>query len=144
MTLFTDKLILDANILFSFFKKDSVRQGIIEELLNKGVELISPKFIIDELLKNKDKIIKFSDISSENFSFLLSSLKSEVILIPESEFEDFLSKANKLSPHSKDNPYFALSLSLDNSPIWSDELAFKNQSKIKILSTEELLDVFSK
>ena len=43
----------------------------------------------------------------------------------------------KISPHSKDVPYFALALAF-NAAIWSDEKAFKKQNKVKIFSTEEL------
>ena len=39
-----------------------------------------------------------------------------------------MQEARKLSPHYKDAPYFALALSI-NSPIWSNEKKFEEQSK---------------
>lgn len=134
-------LIIDANILFSFFKSDSVRRHLIEELLNNEFQLISPEFVLEELLSDKEKIKKFSNISESEFSFLFSVIEKIVILAPKREYFKFLSEANKISPHKKgikDDPYFALALSR-NYPIWSDENEFKNQSKIKIFSTKDLL-----
>jgi predicted nucleic acid-binding protein len=63
---------------------------------------------------------------------------------PEDEYKNFLAEARKISPHkdtTKDDPYFALSLSKNKCPIWSDETKFKdNQASIKILTTKELFE----
>lgn len=139
-----NELILDASILFSFFKEDSVRRKIIEELLNGDCKIISPVFAIKELLLDKEKILKYGGIDEHTFRELLSLLTDEIDFIPEKEYKSLMSKANKLSPHgenTKDDPYFALSLSRNKISIWSDEKAFKEQSEIKIFSTEELLEI---
>ena len=55
-------------------------------------------------------------------------------------------EANKISPHgeeTKDDPYFALALAF-NFPIWSDEGAFRKQSKVKVFTTAELLKLLEK
>ncbi|MBI2045523.1 hypothetical protein HYT23_05695 [Candidatus Pacearchaeota archaeon] len=135
-------LIVDANILFSFFKLESVRRYVMEELLNLDCELISPKFVFEELFKNKQKLMKFSQIDDSEFDFLYSLLEQEIKVAKESEYKEFLLEANKLSPHkedTKDDSYFALSLAFNKTPIWSDEKAFKQQSEIKVLSTKDLL-----
>ena len=136
-----DKLILDANILFSFFNPNSSRFKIVEALIKKGIILISPDFVLEELLNNKEKIKGFAKISEEKFNLAFSSLKDNIEIIPEEKYKSLLPESRELSPHdnTKDYPYFALSLSLNNCPIWSDELAFKKQSKVKIFSTKELL-----
>ena len=136
------KLVVDANILFSFFKKDSTRRRLVEELLNRGYKLISPYFIIHELRANKDKIIQLSEISLGEFELIIRLIENEIELIPEDKFKSFLSNTSKISPHNKDKPYFALALATDSS-IWSDETAFKKQSKVKVYSTSELLKEFS-
>jgi len=136
------KIIVDANILFSFFKKDSVRRQVFEELLSAEYELLSPHFVLVELRSDADRIMQFSGISKGEFEFALSILEEEIKLMPEEKYNKFLSKASEISPHTKDIPYFALSLSL-NCPIWSDEKAFKEQSKVKVFTTEELIKSFS-
>ncbi len=139
-----EKLIIDASILFSFFKSDSVRRKVIEELLDKECELISPSFVIEELSNNKDKILRYSKIDTSAFMFLFSLLNKHIKTFSEERYSQFLTQANKLSPHKediKDDPYFALSFALNKTPIWSDEPAFKEQSEIKIFSTLEFLKI---
>lgn len=134
-------LVVDACILFSFFKKDSDRRRIIEALSDLGCRLISPEFVFEELAKNKGRIKKFGKVNELAFSFLFSLLEREIEPFPEEAYKEFLSEANKISPHgrqiTKDDPYFALAL-VFNSQIWSDEEAFKQQSRIKVLNTKEL------
>lgn len=135
-----EMLVADANILFSFFRHDSSRRYLTEELLNRGCGLVSPDFVLKELLNDKQKVMRFADIDELEFSFLYSILTEEIKVFPESEYGKFLPEAHKISPHdsAKDDPYFALALS-KNIPLWSDEKAFKRQSKVKVYSTSELL-----
>ncbi|MCD6094066.1 MAG: hypothetical protein J7J51_04705 [Candidatus Omnitrophica bacterium] len=134
---------VDACILFSFFNRDSVRRKIIEELSNSGCKLISPEFAFVELISDKLKIMKYGKIDNLSFVFLLSLLERKIELFSKKVYAGFLAEANKISPHrgqTKDDPYFALAL-VFNSPIWSDESGFKQQSRVKVLSTKELLDL---
>ena len=130
-------MVIDANILFSFFKKESLRRELIERLPNYGCKLISPDYVIEELLEEKERVIKFSGVDETAFLFLVSLIQRKIETISKTDYEMFLNEAMKISPHSKDVPYFALALSF-NAAIWSDEKAFKKQDKVKIFSTEEL------
>ena len=87
MELLPENLIIDANILFSFFKSDSVRRHVIEELLNNDCKLVSPEFVLNELLSNKEKIIKFSGISEPDFEFAFSILEESIIPLPKEEYK---------------------------------------------------------
>lgn len=137
---FPDMLVADANILFSFFRHDSSRRYLIEELLNGGCVLVSPEFVLRELLNDKQKVMKYAGIDESEFSFLYSILTEEIKVFPELEYTKFLPEAHELSPHDsvKDDPYFALALS-KNTPLWSDEKRHKKQSKVKVYNTSELL-----
>lgn len=134
-------LVVDANILFSFFKKGSARAQIIGELPRRGVKLISPDFVMEELFSMGKRVMQFSGIDELEFMFMFSLLDKAVESFPKSVYERLLPEANRLSPHgtgTKDDPYFALALSL-NCPIWSDEKEFKIQSGVEIFSTAELV-----
>lgn len=135
-------LVVDASVLFSFFKKDSTRRQLINRLPNRGSKLLSPDFAIEELLSDKGEIKEFAGIKELWFKFLFSLLERRIETIPKSEYEEFLPEGRKISPHDRDDPYFALALSL-NSAIWSDEKAFKEQSKVKVYSTKELIELLS-
>ena len=134
------QLILDANILFSFFKSDSIRRNAFKELLKKECRFICPSYILEELSKDKEKIKKYAGIDEFEFSYLFQLLKKELNIISIEKYKENLLSAKEISPHEKDNIYFALALSL-SIPIRSDEKAFKRQSKVKIYSTEELLKI---
>ncbi|MDI6738538.1 MAG: PIN domain-containing protein [Nanoarchaeota archaeon] len=131
---------VDACILFSFFNNGSDRRKIIEKLSNSGCRLISPVFVFEELAKNKEKVKKYGKLDEPAFAFLFSLLELKIESFPKDAYKQFIPEANKISPygeHIKDDPYFALALAF-NSPIWSDEEAFKRQPKVKIFSTKEL------
>jgi len=138
-------LIVDASILFSFFKEDSVRREIIEKLSILACRLISPLFAFKELMSDKERIVKFGKINELSFAFLFSLLLRKVEPIAEGEYKGFMLEANNISPHdekvSKDDPYFALALAF-NSAIWSDEKRFKKQSVVEVFNTKELIDLF--
>jgi len=136
-------LVVDASILFSFFKSNSNRRSIVEELPALGSKLISPKFAFKELSGKKERIKKYGKINELAFSFIFSLLEKKVELFPEEVYREFLVEANKISPHAEDtddDAYFALALAL-NSAIWSDETAFKQQSRIKVFNTKELSEL---
>ena len=134
-------LIVDASILFSFFNPDSARRLIIESAHVHGFRLISPDFAFDELTNDKNEIEKYAGISELEFIIFFSLLEKKIETFSVEVYKEFLKEANKISPHdkqTKDDPYFALALAL-NCRIWSDEKAFKKQSKVKVYSTSELL-----
>ncbi|MBI2499481.1 hypothetical protein HYV88_04535 [Candidatus Woesearchaeota archaeon] len=139
-------LVVDASILFSFFKKDSDRRVIIEILPSLGCKLISPEHMFEELSKEREKIKRFGGINELAFTFLFSLLDNKIESFSEDMYTEFLAEASKISPHkdsTKDDSYFALALKL-NCPIWSDETAFKQQARIKVFNTKELLGLINK
>lgn len=133
------KIVVDTNILVSFFRPNPVNELISNaQLFN--LSLYMSKYNIEELKNKKQDILKYGKINEKQFLAKISELKTLIKIIPESEFKSFKSEAKQLSPHDKDIPIFALALKL-NSTIWSNELAFKQQSKIKVLSTRDLIEL---
>ncbi len=136
------ELVIDAAILFSFFKPESFTRDFVKLLYSNGVRLFAPAFLLDELLALKERICEFCEIDEEEFTTSFILLCEVLGVIPKSEYERFLSEAkNLLSEHPKDAPYFALALKL-SIPIWSNEKRFKKQSKVKVFSTHELKELF--
>jgi len=141
-----DNLIIDASILFSFFKVNSSRRDVFKRLLEQECKLTSPDFVSKELSSNKSDIMKFAKINEDEFDEAMSELGNDIVSFKEEEYKDLLAEANKISPHgegTKDDPYFALALAF-NFPIWSDEAAFKLQSRVKVFTTEELFKLLEK
>lgn len=131
------KLVVDANILFSFFKSDSATRKLLTSF--EIFELYSPSLGIKELTKNREEICRKSRISEAEFEEAMEDLRLFVGFVPDEEFKDFGGEAKQLlGKHIKDIPYFALALFL-NCGIWSNEKRFKRQSRIRVFSTADLI-----
>lgn len=137
------KLVVDANILFSFFRENPVRFMILNAS-SFNLKLFSPAHGVNELRSNISDLMKYSKLSKEEILSMIEKLEKLIIVIPSLEYKNFKLKAQELSPHKsdKDTPYFALALKL-NCPIWSNESALKKQSWVPIFTTEELVNLLS-
>ena len=137
------ELVVNTNILFSFFRENPVRELIVNSDFF-GLELYTPKYAFSELRDNKPDLIKYSGIKKDNeLEFAISTLEFFIKVKPDKFFEEFKSEAKQISPHSKDAPFFALALKLD-SDIWSNEPRLKKQSRVKVYNTEELRKLLGK
>lgn len=131
------KLVVNTNILFSFFRENPVRELIVNSDF-LGLELYTPRYAFSELRANKSDLIKYSGINKDKeLEFAISTLEFFIEVMSDKFFKEFESEAKQISPHSKDAPFFALALKLD-SEIWSNEPRLKRQSRVKVYNTEEL------
>ncbi len=135
-------LIIDTNVLFSFFHPGSKVKEYLKSLREKGVSLLVPQYMFDELLGITPEILKYSKLPVDNFSILLALLLKHVKIIPKKEYEKFMEEAKKISPHLKDAPLFALSLAFDKTPIWSREPRLKRQKIVKVLHDREVVELY--
>jgi predicted nucleic acid-binding protein len=133
------RLVVDTNILLSFFRDNPTRFIILNaELL--GIRLFTPEYAIEELKNNKVDILKYSKLDSLQFDEALSELSKFIEVVPKSFFDMFEPEAKKLI-HEKDVPIFALAISLDCA-IWSNEPGFKKQFSLKVFNSKELRRLF--
>jgi predicted nucleic acid-binding protein len=133
------KLVVNTNILFSFFRETPVRRLIVDSK-SFGLELFTPEYAFDELKDNKSELMKYSGVESEEYlEFVFSVLQFFIKPIPSDFFKDCKEEARKISPDAKDIPFFALALKL-SCDIWSNEPRLKRQSRVKVFSTKELLE----
>lgn len=135
------RFVVDTNILVSFFRPNPVNE-LISKSKSLNLHLFSSQYIIDELKKNKSDVLKYSGLNEGHFNEKLSELISFLNLIPEESFKKLESSAKQISPHDKDVPVFALALFL-NCSIWSNEHAFKLQSKVKVFNTRDMVEMFA-
>jgi predicted nucleic acid-binding protein len=126
-------LILDANVIFSALLKGKPLSMSVE-LKNKGIELITPDFLVEEFFKKRKELSKILCISEEQILVAFTKMMSELVrVVHKEEYVTFLDEAKKISPDKKDVPYFALSLALDKAPIWSREPRLRRQKVVKVL-----------
>jgi|SRR3989338_4103513 len=130
-------LVADANVLFAALIKEG---KTIEILLNPFFNFHAPEFLFEEFNKYKNEILRKTYRSESQFLEILEIMKNIINIIPKEEYLDRVNPAEEISPDENDTDYFALALKL-NCAIWSNDKRLKEQNKVKIYSTEELVEL---
>ncbi len=131
-------LIVDTNIVFSALVKDSTTRAI---LLNPFSTLYAPETMISEIRKYEDVIITKSGLSKDDFNILFNLLIENIIIIEKEEYANYLQEADTIigKIHQGDVPFIALALAILNDGIWTEDNHFKQQNRIKIWKTEDII-----
>ncbi len=132
------ELVIDANILMSALI--STEGKTYDLIFNDRIKLFSISKLLEELEKYKSEILIKSELSKYDFDIFLSLISSKIEFIDYQEFEKFIQEAEKISPDLNDIEYFALALKL-NCAVWTNDKRLKQQNKIKVYSTEDLLKI---
>ena len=131
------ELVIDANILMSAI---IATQGKTFDLIfNEQIRLFSVDKLRTELEKHKLEILEKSGLHEPEFDMFISLICSKINFVPYGEIEMFTKQAEQISPDPNDTEYFALALKL-GCAIWSNDKKLKQQDKIRIHSTDELLN----
>jgi len=131
------KLVLDTNILISALIKNSVRREI---LTHPEMEYVIPEFALHEVQAHQDEIIKKSHLSKDTFQLLLAELKSNLLIVPETDIihrKEAEHVMNTIDP--EDAIFIALALSTNNDGIWTEDKHFEKQHVIKVYKTTDLI-----
>ena len=129
-------LVIDSNILFATMLKDSGTSDILF-----SHKLYAPEFIFEEFRKYKEYLKGKTHRNEEDFNELFDIFERTIILIPKEEIQQFLLKAEKISPDPKDVSYFALALKL-RCGLWGNDKDLKEkQGVVQVYSTEELINM---
>src|SRR3989338_136731 len=128
-------LVADTNILISFFNERSTAR---EFATSSSLALCSPRFALQEINKYKQDILESFSLSDAQFSFILKLMNSVVQFVETEQYKHFLSRAIRVCPDTNDIDFFALALKFD-CPVWSNDKKLTKQSKIRIVSTGDLL-----
>lgn len=127
-------LVVDTNILFSFFWKDSFLAKI---MVSQELELFSPEYALEEIKKYEKEIRIKTGLSNEEFNKKRAELPVFIAFIPLKEYQESLKKLKDV-PDKNDIDFLALALKL-KCPLWSNDIALKKQNQIKTITTKELL-----
>lgn len=135
-------MIIDTNIIISALIKDSITRKIIIE---SGLNLFYPELSLLEIKKHEDYIIKKSNYSKNEFNQILNKLLEYIKLIPTEIIQINLKESKEIMKDIdiNDSIFIAAALSL-NCDIWSDDSDFDKQTKIKVIKTKDLLNIFEK
>ncbi|MBI2146121.1 hypothetical protein HYU22_02165 [Candidatus Woesearchaeota archaeon] len=134
------EVIVDANILFAGLIRASATTVLLFE---PNLKLYTPEFVLEEFMKYSGVIQSKMKRTREEFITIMHQLHQVITVVPPEEYEKYVDEAKKISPDDKDVMYFALALKM-RCGIWSNDSELKNQDKVPIYNTSELLDLLNK
>lgn len=118
-------------------KPDSTNAFLFERV---NAVFFAPFFIKEEFNKYEKECLIKSGLSKNEFNERKKIIFSKINFIELNFFKDSIKTAEKFCPDENDVFYFALALKLD-APIWSNDSALNGQDKIKVFSTEEIIEL---
>src|SRR5271156_4463706 len=131
-------LVVDANILFAAFIKNSTTREILLTKTPMPLKLYTTPFILEETYKYRKLLAKKTLLDENEVMELVLELisASNIEIIKEGELSKFKDEAEKVSPRKNDAPYFAVAL-YKGCKIWSNDKPIKRQQdKLDILTTK--------
>ena len=132
------RLIVDSNILFTFFWKNATATDLF---VFQNLELCSPEFALEEIQKYKQEIVRKAKMTDTEFREIKKELQLLIAFVAIEEYMNYFQNAAKISPDKEDVDFFALAL-LKDCPIWSNDKKLKEQNEVKILTTKEVIELF--
>lgn len=132
------KIVLDTNVVFSGLIAGGVTRRII---IAGNPDLFVPEYFFSELEKYRERIKEKSGQNGSDLNLLINLLFEQINIVPKTEFNHLLSRAEELIEDTDpdDVPFLALALHLD-ADIWSDDEDFQKQEEVEIWRTEELIE----
>jgi len=133
------RLVIDSNRVMAGLIKDSINRMII---LNEAFDFIAPEYLLIEIEKYKEYLMKKAHQNEKEFDLILSSLIERISFIPESDFIKCMDEAEGIMKEidPKDSPFLAVGLSLKVDGIWSEDRDFDEQASIRRYSTKDMVD----
>ena len=140
------KFVVDSNILFTYFWKNSIFNKLSEK---QGLDLYSPEYALEEISKYALEIIQKTKITKNEFKNKREELAKKVQFISLKEYSELFKKiqaviknfpADEYAELMQDLDFLALALKL-NCPIWSNDKLLKKQDFIIILTTKEVISL---
>lgn len=124
-------VVVDTNLIFSALipKASKIR----EILLESNLTFYAPNFLIAEIYKHKEKLIKNSKFNETEFYIYFNGIIDKIQFVP----IDFISIESKQKAYdlckdidAKDTPFIALAIDL-NLPIWTGDKKLKDGLRLK-------------
>ncbi len=132
------KLVVDSNILFTFFWKNATATDLF---VFQNLDLYSPEFALEEIEKYAPEIIRKAKMTEKEFLDIKKEIQMLITFVPLATYASSLPQSIKISPDKDDVDFFAVAL-LKDCPIWSNDKRLRQQTKVKIMTTKEIIDLF--
>ncbi len=132
------QVVIDANILISLLISPGKP---IDLFLREELEVFAPELLMIEVERNMPIIMGKTKHSATEIEKIFLIIKKKTTIIPGEEFLHQREEAIRVCPDHKDVTYFALAMHL-KCAVWSNEKQLKNQERIPVYATHELIRIF--
>lgn len=129
------KLTVDANVFFAALIRDSTTRQL---WFQPQLQLVTPAFLLVEFEKYLAVIQKKFKGSPTELCALAERLTQNARFVPDAELKPYLIPASTLCKDENGWLYLACALKEDTA-LWSNDQALKNQYRVRVLTTAELL-----
>ena len=143
------KLVVDTNILITFFWKESFFRSIIDD---QQLDLYTPPYALTELEKFAAEIQKKTGLSEGAFKESKKMLCQKIQFIPLEEYTSYLLPAQQTGKGLTKEQYIDFLDDLDfvacafalSCPLWSNDKLIKEKTTITVFTTYELILLLKK
>lgn len=135
-------IVIDTNIFISALIKNGLTREII---INSPFNFFIPEQELIEIKKYEKLLIGKSETSEEDLRDLIRKLLKYINIIRNDNLIEYKFEADEIMSKidNDDVQFIAAALSL-KCPIWSEDKHFQKQKEIKILTTKDILKLYSK
>ena len=132
-----DRLIVDANILFSALLRDSTTRHII---LHEGLDLHTPDWLWTEFERNREMILRKSRATPAALDALVTALQDRIRSIPLDVIRPHLGEAQRRlgQDHAMDAPYVAAAIAISGG-VWSHDKRLAKSAEVPVWTTAGLV-----
>ncbi|HLD96744.1 MAG TPA: PIN domain-containing protein [Candidatus Nanoarchaeia archaeon] len=136
------RIVVDVNVVLSALIRNSSTRKLIFETKH---ELYFPEHSLHKLRKYQNYVIGKAGLNERDYARLLAILFRNLKVIQTEEIKENWGKAKEIMEHidKEDVVFIAAALSLDNSAIWSEDKDFERQTRVKLLKTRDIVELFS-
>lgn len=115
-------------------------------MLSKNFQFTSVLFTQNEIKKYEKEIIEKAKISQQEYVKLYEKLFQKIDMVDENEIKPrFIKKAIKIMKDIDENDSLFIALAMqEKCGVWSDDPHFKEQKKVKNLTTKDLVKELEK
>ena len=131
-------VVIDTNVFMAGLLKDSIVRQI---LFFNNIKFFLPENAISEINKYKGDLIKRGNYTENEFNKLFGLLLERVILVQKETISPFVKKSKEIMKDIDidDSTFIATALAINADGIWTFDKHFKQQAKVKVISTKDLI-----
>ena len=131
-------LVVDTNRIIAALVRDGFSRML---LVSSPVAFFTVRLSKKEIMNHKEELMKKVDLSEPVFDALLGTLYNKINIVADEVIEPYLDEAQQVMGNidPDDVQFIAAALAIPCDGIWSDDKHFQKQHRVKVWTTETLV-----